>query len=142
MRRTHAMTPLTPQEESVRKLLVNQCLNFEPHHVFQLPSSRLAVDFLIFQGAGVVIECTTCSSRRGRALAEVKRRSSYMDYRFRSLKEAFPKLVCGALVEAQNENQEVLMKQLKPVLINSDFQVCSLEQLSASLGALREEESA
>ena len=63
------MMPLTSQEEEVRNMLIEERLPFESHHVFDLrQSGRLAVDFLVFRGPGIVLECTVCSTSRGRAL--------------------------------------------------------------------------
>lgn len=124
------MMPLTPQEEAVKRLLTEQRMSFEAHHVFDLKErGRISVDFLVFLDAGLVIECTSCSTRKGRALSELRRRAAYMDYRFGLLKALFPKLVCGALVEAPREDQERLASQLKPILRNSDFVARSDDEL-------------
>jgi len=134
MRRTHAMMPLTPQEEEVRDMLIDEHLSFESHHVFDLrQSSRLAVDFLVFRDYGVVLECTVCSTSRGRALSELRRRSAFMDYRFGLLKARYPKLICGAVVDAQREDQGRLASQLKPILRNSDFLARSILELREAL---------
>jgi hypothetical protein len=132
------MMPLTPQEEAVKRLLTERRLSFEPHHVFDLKEmGGISVDFLVFLRAGLVIECTTCSARRGRALSEARRRSAYMDYRFGLLKTLFPKLSCGALIEAPNEDQERLASQLKPILRNSDFVARSEEEVRIELDRFR-----
>jgi len=124
------MMPLTAQEEAVKRFLMEQRMPFEAHHVFDLKErGRISVDFLVFLDAGLVIECTTCSTRKGRALSEVRRRAAYMDYRFGLLKASFPRLACGALVEAPNEDQERLASQLKPILRNSDFVARSDDEL-------------
>jgi hypothetical protein len=139
MRRTHAMMPLTPQEEDVKTLLLESRLPHEAHHVFDLKSrGRMSVDFLVFLGAGVVIECTRCSTRKGRALSELRRRSAFMDYRFALLKGSFPGLACGALVEAPNEKQESLSRELKLILKDADFVATSSEELQGALSRLRE----
>ena len=56
------MIPLTRQEEAVRDLLLDEQLSFESHHVFELPPTSpqrgLSVDFLVFLGSGIAIECT------------------------------------------------------------------------------------
>jgi hypothetical protein len=144
MRRTHAMMPLTRQEEVVRNLLIEERLSFESHHVFELrpssPQRGLSVDFLVFLGAGVAIECTACNRSRGSALSEVRRRAAFMDYRFGLLKASFPRLVCGAFVEAPNEDQERLARQLKPILRNSDFLARSGEELRDELSTRRGDE--
>jgi hypothetical protein len=136
------MMPLTPQEEAVKRLLTEQKMSFEAHHVFDLKEmGRVSVDFLVFRDAGLVLECTSSSTRRGRALSEVRRRSAYIDYRFGLLKASFPRLACVALIEAPNEDQERLASQLKPILRNSDFVARSNEELrdelSKSLGGRR-----
>lgn len=60
------MMPLTPQEEAVKRLLTEERLPFEVHHVFDLKErGRLSVDFLLFVDAGMVVECTICTTRRG-----------------------------------------------------------------------------
>lgn len=67
------MMPLTRQEELVRDLLLEERLSFEAHHVFEFPPSSpqrgLSVDFLVFLGGGVAIECTACNRNRGSALS-------------------------------------------------------------------------
>jgi hypothetical protein len=89
------MMPLTRQEEAVRDILIEERLSFESHHVFELPPPTpqrgLSVDFLVFLGGGVVIECTACNRSRGSALSELRRRSAYMDFRFGLLKASLPK---------------------------------------------------
>jgi len=128
------MMPLTPQEEAIKRLLTELRLAFEPHHIFDLKErGRISVDFLVFLDAGLVIECTHCSTRKGRALSEARRRSAFMDYRFGLLKACFPRLACGALVEAPNDDQERLAKQLKQILRNSDFVAKSNEELRDEL---------
>ena len=128
------MMPLTLQEEAVKRLLTEQRMAFEAHHVFDLKEmGRISVDFLVFFHEGLVIECTNCSTRKGRALSELRRRAAYMDYRFGLLKASFPKLVCGALVEAPNEDPERLASQLKPILRNSDFVARSDDELRGEL---------
>jgi len=122
MRRTHAMMPLTAQEDGVRRLLIERRLSFEQHHVLDLGRiGRLSVDFLVFFGPGIVLECTSCGSKRGRALAEVRRRGAYIDYRFGLLRSAFPNLTCGALIEAPFEDPDHLRMELAKILRNSKF---------------------
>ncbi len=131
------MMPLTRQEEGVRDLLLDGRLSFEAHHVFELPPPSpqrgLSVDFLVFLGGGVAIECTACNRNRGSALSEMRRRSAFMDYRFGLLKQVLPKLICGALVEAPNEDQNRLAHELKPIFKNSDFLTRSCYELGESL---------
>jgi hypothetical protein len=139
MRRTHAMMPLTIQEEEVRSMLIEERLPFESHHVFDLKSrGRMSVDFMVFFGNGIVIECTRCSTRRGRALSELRRRSAFIDYRFDLLKGSFPKLACGAFVEAPNEKHETLSRELNLILKDADFVATSSEELDGALSRLRE----
>lgn len=71
--------------------------------------------------------------QEGRALSEVRRRAAYMDYRFGVLKASFPKITCGALVEAPSEDQERLASQLKPILRDSDFIARSIEELHGEI---------
>jgi len=131
------MMPLTRQEEAVRDLLLEERLSFEAHHVFELPLSSpqrgLSVDFLVFLGGGVAIECTACNRNRGSALAELRRRSAFMDYRFGLLKAILPRLACGALLEAPSEDQNQLARELRPILKNSDFLARSCDELGESL---------
>ena len=134
------MTPLTVQEEAVRNLLLEERLSFESHHVFELspesPQRGLAVDFLLFLGNGVVIECTSCERKRGGAVSELRRRTAYMDLRFRLLKAKLPKLVCVAFVEAPYESEEKLAA-LRPILGSGDFLAASTLELREVLGKLR-----
>lgn len=137
MRRTHAAMPLTGQELSVRDLLVENKLPFEAHHVFELSGGvRMSVDFLVFRGAGVVLECTRCTRQRGSAMSEARRRSAFMEYRFGLLKRAYPAMGCWALVEAPRENQELLRRTVKTVLQNADLAAISLEEFDESLRGL------
>jgi hypothetical protein len=132
MRKTHAAMPMTGQEQSVRDLLISKRLSFETHHVFELsPRVRMSVDFLVFKGAGVVLECTCCTRSKGSAMSEARRRSAFMEYRFGLLKKAYPAIVCGALVEAPKEDQEVLSETVLGVLHSAGFVACSLQELSA-----------
>ena len=86
------MMPLTSQEEAVKRLLTEQRMSFEAHHVFDLKErGRISVDFLVFLDAGLVIECTSCSTRKGRALSELRRRAAYMDYQVRIAEGVVPK---------------------------------------------------
>ena len=131
------MIPLTAQEDGVRRLLIDRRLSFEQHHVFDLARlGRLSVDFLIFHGPGIVLECTACSSKRGRALSEVRRRAAFMDYRFRILKTALPKLLCGACVEASGEDQTRLANELRQVLWSADFFARTGSELAAELSGI------
>ncbi len=139
MRRTHAAMPLTGQEQSVRDILVGKRLCFATHHVFELsPKVRMSVDFLVFRGAGVVLECTSCTRSKGSAMSEARRRSAFMEYRFGLLKKAYPAIVCGALVEAPKEDQEKLADVVLGVLASADFRAHALEQLSEELDRLGE----
>lgn len=140
MRRTHARIPLTLQEEAVRKLLLEMRLPCEPHHVFELPPGSLqkgfSVDFLVFLGQGVVIECTSCEKKHGAAAAEIRRRAAYMNLRFQLLKATLPKLVCGAFIEAPYEGGEKIAA-LRPLFSSADFVAASGGELREALGELR-----
>jgi hypothetical protein len=128
------MMRLTPQEDEVRRLLIDRKLSFDQHHVFDLARlGRLSVDFLVFHGPGIVLECTACSTKRGRALSEVRRRAAFMDYRFRLLKTALPRLLCGALVEAASEDQSRLANELKQIFRNADFSSRTVQELDDAL---------
>src|SRR2546426_10122263 len=106
------MTPLTLQEEMVKGMLIGQNLSFEPHYVFDMGSlGRHPVDFVVFLGAGVAIECTGSYARRGRALADLKRRSALINYWFGTIKKVFPNVSCAALIEGPSEDQERLAAQ-------------------------------
>ncbi len=129
MRRTQALTPLTGQEVAVKELFVDRRLSFESHHVFELsPKFRMSVDFLIFAGNGKVLECTYCERRKGSAVGEVRRRGANMDYRFHVLKIKHPKLVCGALLEAPNENPD-RVREVADSFPNMDFAAICLDEL-------------
>ena len=134
------MTPLTLQEQAVKDILLEERLAFESHHVFELPPSSaqrgLSVDFLIFLGHGMVLECTYCKRKRGSALSELRRRSAFMDYRFGLLKGILPKLVCGAFIEAPNESKERLAT-LSFILSSADFVASSIEDLQGELDRFR-----
>ncbi len=128
------MMPLTPQERSVRDLLIEMRLPFEAHHVFEFsPKVRMSVDFLIFSGAGIVLECTFCSRRRSSALWEVRRRCAFINYRFGLIRHALPSIVCGAFVEAPREEQRSLLNEVSGILTEADFAACVLDELHAKL---------
>ena len=134
MRRTHAAMPLTGQEQSVRDLLLSKRLSFATHHVFELsPKVRMSVDFLVFRSAGIVLECTCCTRSKGSAMSEARWRAAFMEYRFGLLRRAYPGIVCGALVEAPRENQEVLSETVRAVLGSAGFVVVSLDELQRYL---------
>lgn len=133
------MMPLTAQEQAVKDFLLEERLPFEAHYVFELkaaPIKRISVDFLVFLAGGVVLECTSCSRKRGSALSELRRRSAYMDLRFRLLKVTLPKLVCGAFIEAPNETK-VKIAALRTIFGSADFVAASVEELRESTGKLR-----
>lgn len=134
LRKTSALTPLTFQEEMVKGILMGQNLSFEPHHVFDLSyAGRHPVDFLVFTGPGLVIECTRCGTIRGRAMAEVRRRAVFMQYWFGLIKTVFPKIHCGALVEAPNEKPDKLALQLGLILKDADFFSRTGEELAEAV---------
>ena len=124
------MMPLTSQEEAIKRLLTEQRLPFEAHHVFDLKErGGISVDFLVFLRAGLVNRMHRLLRKERTGAIRGKASSAYMDYRFGLLKTLFPKLSCGALIEAPNENQERLASQLKPILRNSDFVARSNEEI-------------
>ena len=130
--------PLTSQEEMVRRLLIDRRLSFEQHHVFDLGKrGRLSVDFLVVFGPGIVLECTSCSTKRGKALSEIRRRSAFINYRFQLLKTAFPGLICGALIEAPNEDQAKLASELTQILTFSNFNARGEEELREALSVIQ-----
>lgn len=129
--------PLTPQEQSVKELLIDLRLPFEAHHVFELsPRVRMSVDFLIFSGAGIVLECTYCSKRRSSAISEVRRRCAFMNYRFGLIRQTLPNMRCGVLVEAPREDEEQTWLEASGILDKADFVACSIERLRVSLGGV------
>lgn len=110
------MTPLTAQEAQVRDVLVEERLPSREHYVFGFPDGdRISVDFLVFVGAGIVLECTRCEKKKGQAMSEVRRRGAFMDYRFGLLKRTLPRIRCGSLVEAPNEDQDSVTTALRKV---------------------------
>lgn len=136
------MMPLTHQEKVVKEVLLEERLPFNLHHVFELtPAVRFSVDFLVFSGAGIVLECTECSERKGRALSELRRRTAFMNYRFSQLKASFPRLACGAVIRASLEDQQRMREELTPILSSSDFLSRSAEELRASLLMMVREEN-
>lgn len=146
IRRIHARMPLTPQELAVRDLILEKQLHFESHHIFELsPVVRMSVDFLIFAGPGIVLECTYCSRRRGSAISELQRRCAFINYRFGLLKRTYPKIVCGAFLQAPEEEAQRLTDSVGTILTNTDFVAISLDDLGLILqrtnhiGALRKE---
>jgi hypothetical protein len=133
------MTPLTSQEQRVKEMLVEERLAFEPHHVFDLGAlGRRPVDFVVFLGAGVAIECTGCYARRGRALADLRRRSALINYWFGTIKKVFPNVRGAALIEGPSEDQERLAAQLKPILKDADSLTRTIGELREALRGLRE----
>jgi hypothetical protein len=134
------MTPLTRQEEVVRGLLLEERLSFESHHVFELrpptPLRGLSVDFLVFLGAGVVLECTRCEKRRGGGASEAVRRAAFMNYRFQLIKRSFPRIMCGAVIEAPNEEEKKLQDLIADPLTRADFVSVSMDALRGALRGL------
>jgi len=129
--------PWTVQELAVKELLVDLRLPFEARHVFELPDdTRLSIDFLIFVGPGIALECTSCTKRRGSAIAEVRRRSAFLDYRFSLLRKILPNLRCAALVEAPNEDRQRVDQAVRVILGSWNLAVTSLESLRSSLSVL------
>lgn len=134
MRRTHARMPLTAQEQAVKDLLIEKHLAFETHHVFELSQKvRMSVDFLIFPGHGIVLECTYSARRRGSAISEIRRRRAFINYRFGLLKQTHRKIVCGAFLQAPSEEAQRLTDSAGIVLTNTDFVAISLDDLRSIL---------
>ena len=129
--------PWTAQELAVKDLLLDLRLPFEARHVFELAdSTRLSIDFLIFAGPGVALECTSCTKRRGSAMAEVRRRSAYLDYRFSLLKKFLPNILCAALVEAPREDQARVSEAVASILRNWNLVATSVATLRGGLARL------
>jgi hypothetical protein len=119
-------------------MLFDEKLSFHAHHTFDFSyAGRHPVDFLVFYGPGLVIECTSCNTIRGRAMGEVRRRAVFMQYRFSLLKDLYPKVLCAALVEAPNEKQDKLAKQLSVILKDADLITKNLEELRGLVASLR-----
>jgi len=137
LRRAAELTPLTPQEEMVRGILLGKNLSFHAHHVFDLSyAGRHPVDFLVFLGPGLVLECTRTATARGHAMTEVRRRTVYMEYWFGFIKAIYPQIRCAVLVEAPNEKPERLEQTLKLTLKDADFFARSGEELGESIARL------
>jgi len=137
VRRTHRLMPWTVQELAVKELLFDLGLPFDPRHVFELPDdTRLSIDFLIFVGPGIALECTSCTKRRGSAIAEVRRRSAFLDYRFSLLRKILPNLRCAALVEAPNEDRQRVVQAVRGILGSWSLAATSLESLRTGLSVL------
>ncbi len=137
VRRTHSLMPWTVQELAVKELLLDLRLPFEARHVFELPGHmRMSIDFLIFTGPGIALECTSCTKRRGSAIAEVRRRSAFLEYRFSLLRRFLPKLLCAALVEAPNEDRERVDEAVSGMLGSWNLAATSLESLRVGLFVL------
>jgi hypothetical protein len=66
-------------------------------------------------------------------MSEARWRAAFMEYRFGLLRRAYPGIVCGALVEAPRENQEVLSETVRAVLGSAGFVVVSLDELQRYL---------
>ncbi|MDA4117040.1 MAG: hypothetical protein OK455_01695 [Thaumarchaeota archaeon] len=134
LKRTAERTPLTSQEEMVRGILVGRNLSFKPHYVFDFgQAGRHPVDFLVFLGPGLVIECTRCGTARGRAMSEIRRRAVFMQYWFALIRSVFPNIRCVALVEAPNEKPDKLAYQLKLILKDADFFARTGEEFGESI---------
>jgi hypothetical protein len=134
------MTPLTVQERAIKDLLLEERLSFESHHVFELsapsPHRGISVDFLVFLGRGVVIECTYCGKKRGAGASEAVRRAAFLNYRFQLIKQTLPGIKCGAVIEVPNEEREYLVALLAGPLTLADFVSVSMEALRDSLRGL------
>ena len=129
--------PWTSQELAVKELLLELRLSFRARHVFELPNAtRMSIDFLIFAGPGTALECTSCTKRRGSAMAEVRRRSAYLDYRFSLLKKFLPNILCAALVEAPREDQARISEAVVSILGSWNLVATSVATLRSGLARL------
>lgn len=126
--------PPTIQEQAVKDLRIERHLPFETHHVFELSQKvRISVDFLIFSGSGIVLECTYSARRRGSAISEISRHRAFINYRFGLLKQTHPKIVYGAFLQAPKEEAHRLTDSTGIVLTNTDFVAISLDDLKSIL---------
>lgn len=134
MSRAHALIPLTEQERQVRDLLLEQGLTHLTHAVFPNGSRLIVVDFFL-SDRRMVLECWRTAGRRGVALGWMERNAAFIDVKFRRLKEGYPGIHCVALAEAPREEQAILARVLRELLVHADGLAFSIDDLrSAILG--------
>jgi len=56
-----------------------------------------------------------------------------MEYRFGLIKQTYPKILCGALVEAPNEDEDMLLDTISEILRHANFVAVSLDGLAEKL---------
>ncbi len=75
-------------------------------------------------------------SRRGVALGWMERNGIYVDYKFRRLKEAYPGIKCGALVEATQVDLPSLREWVGAVMPHADWVVFTMEEFVSVIGGV------
>jgi hypothetical protein len=93
-----ATLPLNLQEEHVKERLEELHLGYRSHEVFAIEKRSVVVDFFLPE-LNVAMECWRSDSRRGIALTGGEK-CTYINLKFRRLKEQYPELGCVAFVEA------------------------------------------
>ncbi len=70
------------------------------------------------------------------AMAEVRRRCAYLDYRFSLLKNFLPNILCAVLVEAPKEDQTRVLEVVTRILGKWNLVTTTLTALRAGLAKL------
>ncbi len=129
----HSLLPLNLQEERTREVLQELAIRHEPHKVFPIGNRSLVVDFFLPE-QNLVIECWLSRSRRGVALTWVETKAAYIDLKFKRLKENYPGIRCGGLVEVPQVDLESLREVVGAVMVHADFMAYTLIDFMGFLG--------
>lgn len=135
MNRMHSLLPLNLQEEHVKEVLDSVRLRHEPHKVFPIGNRSAVVDFFL-PGQNLVIECWLSRSRRGVALGWGERNATYVDFKFRRLKESYLGLRCLGLVELFQVDIDSVREVVGPIMVHADFMAYTLMDFADVLGNL------
>ncbi len=125
MNKMHSLLPLNLQEERTREVLQELAIQHEVHKVFPVGNRSLVADFYLLQ-RNLVIECWMSRSRRGVALTWVETKAAYIDIKFKRLKENYPGIRCGGLVEVPQVDLESLREVIGTVMVHADFMAYTL----------------
>lgn len=131
----HALIPLTIQEEAVKEVLDECGLSYRVHEVFAYKNRSIVADFFLPE-RNLVIECWLSESRRGTALGWMERNGIYVDYKFRRLKETYPEIRCGALVEAPQVDSQSLREWVGAVMPHADWVAFTMEEFESFIGGI------
>lgn len=132
----HAFSPLTEQEEQVEDILLQYGVTHLTHAVFPVRNRMYVVDFFL-SNQRTILECWRSTSRRGVALTWVEKNAAYVDLKFRRIKEAYPEVRCGALVEVMQAEPALVKEYVGAVMEHADFMAYEMSEVARILRELR-----